>query len=190
MTEQYTEDEAFSADRRVFLKSGLIVATAASLWWPTPSEAAFLRGGRELTFKNMHTGEKFSGEYWENGRYLSDSFREIKKVMRDHRTGDQFPIDPRLIDIMFVLHKRMETDRPYEVFSGYRSPKTNAKLRKMSFGVAKKSLHMQGQAVDLSVEGVRLSAVRKEAIKLKAGGVGYYPSSGFLHIDTGRVRQW
>lgn len=177
-------------NRRQFLGGSLIIATAAQLWWPDSTDAASLASGRRLTFQNAHTGEVFKGEYWEDGRYLPDAFAEIKKIMRDHRTGEIFPIDPRLMDILFVLQKRMETNKSYNIFSGYRSPKTNSRLRRMGFGVAKKSLHMQGQAVDLRLPGRRLTDLRRQAMALKAGGVGYYPKSQFVHIDTGRVRHW
>jgi len=177
-------------NRRQFLGGSLVVATASQLWWPGEAEAANLQAGREVTFLNAHTGERFKGEYWQNGRYLSDAFKNIKQIMRDHRTDEIFPIDPRLIDVLFVLQKRLKTGKPYRIFSGYRSPKTNAKLRRMTFGVAKKSLHMQGQAVDLRLPGRRVSDIRRQAMALKAGGVGYYPKSQFVHLDTGRVRHW
>ena len=177
-------------NRRQFLGGSLVVATASQLWWPGEAEAANLRAGREVTFLNAHTGERFKGEYWQNGRYLSDAFKDIKHIMRDHRTDEIFPIDPRLIDVLFVSQKRLKTAKPYRIFSGYRSPKTNAKLRRMTFGVAKKSLHMQGQAVDLRLPGRRVSDIRRQAMALKAGGVGYYPKSQFVHLDTGRVRHW
>jgi len=184
------EEEQFP--RRQVLKSGLIVATAAMLWWPNTSEAKSraLKDGREVRMKNMHTGEKFKGEYWYKGTYIPDAFQEIKSVMKDHRAGISFPIDPRLMDILFVLQQRLDNEKSFEVFSGYRSPQTNKKLRRMTFGVAKKSLHMTGQAIDLRLPGSRLRDVRKQAAALRAGGVGYYPKSNFLHIDTGRVRQW
>lgn len=178
-------------ERRSFLKTGLIVGAASQLWWPgQTAQAANFAAGRELRLTNMHTGEKFKGEYWQNGKYLSDAFHEIRSVMRDHRADKKFPIDPRLMDIMFVLQQRMENKRSYEVYSGYRSPQTNAKLRRMSFGVAKKSLHMLGQAVDMRLPGSSLKKMRQQAVRLNAGGVGYYPESRFVHLDTGRVRHW
>jgi uncharacterized protein YcbK (DUF882 family) len=94
------------------------------------------------------------------------------------------------MDVLFVLQHRMDNGGPFEVFSGYRSPQTNAYLRRHTRGVARHSLHMQGQAVDLCLPGTRLSSLRQEAMRLRAGGVGYYPSSDFVHIDTGRVRTW
>lgn len=176
-------------NRRTVLKSGLFLAATAGLVLP-PTMAEATQTGREVAFQNVHTGDEFRGEYYYNGRYLPDAFREIKSVMRDHRTNDIFPIDPRLLDIMFVLQQRLKKGQPFEVYSGYRSPKTNAMLRRLSFGVAEHSLHMNGQAVDLSLPGVKLNYLYKTAARLDAGGVGFYPDSNFIHLDTGRVRQW
>ena len=177
--------------RREFLKTSAIIATAAQLWTPTAADArSFVEGGRILKVHNAHTGENFEGEYWANGRYNKDAFREIKHIFRDHRSGEVFPIDPRLIDLMYVLHNRSDSNNAFNLYSGYRSPATNKKLRNLTSGVAKKSLHMLGQAVDLRLPGTNLHTLRKSAIKLKAGGVGYYPDSQFLHVDTGRVRHW
>ncbi len=185
--------EAYKADRRGFLKHGFLFTAALGFWTPeialaAPSAAAV--GGREMSFANLHTGEKFVGEYWVGGQYLPDAFSEIKHVLRDFRTNEKFPIDPRLIDILYVLQKRTKNDTPYDVFSGYRSPRTNANLRKNTEGVARGSLHMQGQAIDIAQKGTRLSNLERAALNLKSGGVGFYPSSGFVHIDTGRVRSW
>ncbi|MGM0423021.1 MAG: DUF882 domain-containing protein [Pseudomonadota bacterium] len=158
---------------------------------PTAADARnFAVQGRSVQFTNMHTGEKFHGEYWENGKYNKDAFNEIKQVFRDHRADETFPIDPRLLDIMYVMQQRVGNKESYRLYSGYRSPKTNARLRKVSSGVAKKSLHMLGQAVDLSLPGTDLHKFRQQAVALKAGGVGYYPKSHFVHLDTGRVRHW
>ncbi len=182
--------EHYQSDRRGFLKAGLFATATMGFWMPTLAQAAKPMAGREIRLQNVHTGEKFSGEYWFNGKYIPGAFSEIKTLMRDHRTNERFPIDPRLMDILYVLHKRLDSRSPFEVFSGYRSIETNAKLRRLSSGVARRSLHMTGQAIDLSLPGVKLSTVRKSAISLKSGGVGFYPSSDFVHIDTGRVRSW
>jgi uncharacterized protein YcbK (DUF882 family) len=182
--------EAYDADRRGFLKHGLLFTAALGFWAPSLARAADPSAARVMAFTNAHTGEAFRGEYWYGGRYLPDAFGEIKSVLRDYRTNDTFPIDPRLIDILFVLQHRMKNFTPFEVYSGYRSPATNAKLRRAGGGVARGSLHMQGQAIDLNQPGTRLSYLERSAIGLKAGGVGFYPSSSFVHIDTGRVRNW
>lgn len=182
--------EAYDGDRRGFLKHGLLFTAALGFWTPSIAEAAPMAIGRQMTFTNVHTGERFRGEYWYQGRYIPEAFSEIKKVLRDHRTNAKYPIDPRLIDILFVLQKRMRNPAPFEIFSGYRSPHTNAMLRKASHGVARGSLHMQGQAADINQPGTSLSSLKKSATSLRAGGVGYYPASDFVHIDTGRVRTW
>lgn len=194
MAKNSSAADAFEADRRTFLKTGLVAAAALGCWMPDLSMAstgpALKNVGREMRLTNIHTGEKFRGEYWYGGRYLPDAFGEIKSVMRDHRTGERFPIDPRLMDILYVLQHRLSNTNQIDVFSGYRSPKTNAKLRVASHGVATRSLHMSGQAIDIKLPGTQLKNLRQAAIKLNSGGVGYYPSSNFVHVDTGRVRHW
>lgn len=186
---------AYSADRRGFLKHGLIFSAALGFWMPSMAEAtertsAAPLKGRELKLVNRHTNEVFKGEYWYDGQYIPEAFGEIKTVMRDFRTGEKFPIDPRLMDILFVLQHRLKNTSPFDVLSGYRSPTTNAMLRETTNGVARGSLHMQGQAADVNLPGTRLSLLEKSAIRLKSGGVGFYPVSDFVHIDTGRARNW
>lgn len=182
--------EAYESDRRGFLKTGLFAAAALGFWTPSLAQAAKPATGRVIRLVNAHTGEKFQGEYWYNGKYLPDAFGGIKHLMRDHRSGDQFPIDPRLMDILYVVNYRLQTSNPFHVLSGYRSPASNARLRRQSEGVARNSLHMSGQAIDLKLPGTRLSTLKKTAVDLKSGGVGFYPRSDFVHIDTGRVRHW
>ena len=110
--------------------------------------------------------------------------------MRDHRTNEVHPIDPMTLDLMAAISRKVDAKQPFEIISGYRSPQTNRSLRNDSNGVAKNSYHMQGKAVDLRLPGVPLKAVRKAALDLRMGGVGYYSKSGFVHIDSGRVRSW
>lgn len=185
--------EEYLADRRGFLKHGLIFTAALGFWMPKSAVAGIyndFESARLISFKNAHTGESFNGEYWRNGRYISSSFAEIRRVMRDFRTGDECPIDPRLIDVLFVMKEKARNKAPFSLFSGYRSPNTNKKLRQMSEGVARGSLHMQGQAADVNLPGTNLNRLEKTALDLRMGGVGYYPKSGFVHIDTGKVRTW
>ncbi|MEZ0262551.1 MAG: DUF882 domain-containing protein [Alphaproteobacteria bacterium] len=186
--------EKYQSDRRGFLKGGVMALAALGMWTPEialgSAPATMAIKGREMKITNTHTGAKFTGEYWYNGKYLPDAFGEIKSVMKDHRSGDVYPIDPRLMDIMYVLQHRLQNYNMFEILSGYRSEKTNAKLRGHSRGVARHSLHMTGQACDLRLPGTSLSSVRQSAIKLNSGGVGYYPRSNFVHVDTGRVRHW
>jgi uncharacterized protein YcbK (DUF882 family) len=111
-------------------------------------------------------------------------------VLRDHRTDEVAEMDPRLLDLLFNLQGKLGASTPFHVISGYRSPRSNAMLVAKGGGVAKKSLHMQGKAIDIRLPGRELADLRKAALGLKAGGVGYYPKSDFVHVDVGRVRHW
>jgi uncharacterized protein YcbK (DUF882 family) len=148
------------------------------------------RPERSLGLYSLHTGERLRRVYWSEGRYLEDGLAEIGHLLRDHRTNEVHPIDPRLLDLLFALHREVNGREPFHVISGYRSPKTNAMLRRRSGGVAKKSLHMAGKAVDIRLPGRDLATLRRAALALEAGGVGHYPKVGFIHVDTGRVRAW
>jgi uncharacterized protein YcbK (DUF882 family) len=145
---------------------------------------------RRLSFDNLHTGEKVDAEYWADGAYIPDALKEFNRVLRDFRTGDVHAIDRSLLNVLVLLRAELETDAALEIISGYRSPKTNAMLRKKSKGVAASSLHMDGMAIDIRISGRQLAQVRDAAISLSAGGVGYYPKDGFVHVDTGFVRHW
>lgn len=145
---------------------------------------------RRLFLHNLHTGDTVKTVYWENGRYVDEALGEARHALRDWRNGQQHDMDPGLFDMFHELSTRLETDRPFQIISGYRSPATNARLHAKSSGVASKSLHMRGMATDFRVEGVQLAHLRKAALSLGRGGVGYYPVSNFVHVDTGRVRQW
>ncbi len=157
----------------------------------TPAAApAPARDARLLSFVNTHTGDTFAGAYWEAGDYIPDAMAAIKRVMRDHRSGDEHDIDPRLVDQLHRLRGDIGASAPFQIISGYRSPATNAALAANSNGVASRSLHMDGRAIDIRVGGVDLPRLRDAAIAMQAGGVGYYEASDFVHIDTGRVRRW
>ena len=176
-----------SVSRRSVLQFGA-VATASLLIAPQTVFAA--DKPRSISFDNLHTGEKLKTTYWEDGGYVRGALKEIDWVLRDFRTGDVKPIDPGLLDILNVLHKQLDSSDPYGIISGYRSPATNAMLHENSNGVATKSLHMRGMAIDVRLGDRALKDLHKAALSLKAGGVGYYPRSDFVHIDTGRVRHW
>ncbi len=147
-------------------------------------------GTRALKFLHTHTGEKLTVEYAQGDRYLPDALATVNQFLRDFRTGDVHPIDQGLLDLLHGLTGLTETSRPFQVISGYRSPKTNALLRSRSEGVAGRSLHMQGQAIDIRLADVPLPKLRQAALAAGRGGVGYYPASNFVHVDTGRVRHW
>jgi uncharacterized protein YcbK (DUF882 family) len=172
--------------RRRVLRLG--VAGLAGLLAPVSRAAA--ADARTLALRSLHTGEFVRATYWAAGRYVRDGLIEIDRLLRDHRSNTVHPIDRRLLDVLGALRERLETREPFEVISGYRSPATNARLVATTGGVASRSLHMEGMAVDLRVPGRPLAAVREAAKALGAGGVGYYPDSDFVHVDVGRVRYW
>ena len=181
--------------RRLFLGSAM--AATAALLLPSeslaaPSAAVYDPGPepRVLSFAHTHTGEKLAVEYWRNGRYENDGLADVNRLMRDFRTGDIHTIDPKLLDILHELQTRTETTRPFEIISAYRSPATNNALRKSSGGVASGSLHLQGKAIDIRLRDIPLDDLKRAALAARRGGVGYYPGSDFVHVDTGRIRTW
>jgi len=175
--------------RRKFL--GLAAAAATTLI-AAPAMAALprLSPQRALGFHNLHTGESLNLVYWADGLYLPDATQRIEYLLRDFRNNKVHPIDPKLLDLLTALRRTLNTDAPFEVISGYRSPETNAMLHEASEGVATHSLHMQGQAIDLRVRDRSLADIHRAALDLRGGGVGYYPRSDFVHVDVGRVRRW
>lgn len=179
-------------DRRSVLKGGLTLSLSAmiSTAMAKPALALPQGGVYNIAFTNSHTGESFSGAYRVGNKYLPEAFERINYVLRDTRENEIFPIDPRAVDIIAIVHKRLGITEPYTVISGYRTPRTNAALREGSRGVAKRSLHMSGQAIDVRLHDVQMRAVRDMGIKLAAGGVGFYPRSNFVHLDSGDFRTW
>jgi len=145
---------------------------------------------RRAILDNLHTGEKFNEVYFANGSYLPDALAEATRVMRDWRTGEERFIDPALFDALHAIRGKLETRAQFQIISGYRSPKTNAMLHGRSKGVATNSQHTVGKAIDVRVPGVELAHLNGAALAVGAGGVGFYPVSNFVHVDTGRVRQW
>ncbi|ACI99811.1 DUF882 domain-containing protein [Rhodospirillum centenum] len=191
-------DTASAIDRRGLLRglSRLALGAAATLAVPgliaapaiaAPSAAA---KRRSLEFRHLHTNERLRVTYWSEGRYLPDALVDVNHVLRDWRTGEVGDTDPGLLDILFRMQQRLRTTEPFHVICGYRCPQTNAMLASRSGGVATKSLHMVGKAIDIDVPGRQLQQIRQVALDLQMGGVGYYPKSGFVHVDTGRVRHW
>ena len=145
---------------------------------------------KSLSLYNPHTKDSFSGVYWHNGKYVNDALKNINHIMRDFRAQDIKQIDTHLLDLLYAITVRLKPEKPFHVISGYRSPETNAKLRKRGKGAAKNSYHIQGKAVDIRLPGYRTSVLRKTAYKMKRGGVGYYPNQKFVHIDVGPIRYW
>jgi uncharacterized protein YcbK (DUF882 family) len=145
---------------------------------------------RVVAFDNLHTGESMEGVYWEEGDYVPDVLAAVNNLLRDHRTGDVYPIDPGLLDLLVAVNARTETRAKFQVISGYRSIKTNEMLHERSAEVAKKSFHTEGLAIDVRLPDVDLSRLHAAAMSLGRGGVGYYPHSDFVHLDVGPVRTW
>lgn len=147
-------------------------------------------GARRLALYNTHTGENLTVTYHADGQYVEDSLSAIDHLLRDHRTDEIRAIDVRLLDLLHRLSVSLETGSAFHVISGYRSPLTNATLASRSGGVASRSLHMDGMAIDIRMPGRDLRSVHGAAIALRGGGVGYYERSDFVHMDVGRVRYW
>jgi uncharacterized protein YcbK (DUF882 family) len=178
-------------DRRRVLKVGGIVALGCLLPGVSLAEPGSpLVKHKSLAFFNTHTGEHQDIAYWAQGRYLPDGLAAINRMLRDFRTGEIKSVDVRLLDLLHMLSTRFGANIPFHVISGYRSPKTNAMLCRRGTGVARRSLHMAGKAIDVRVPDLKLAKLRDAALDLRAGGVGYYPRSNFVHLDVGPVRHW
>jgi uncharacterized protein YcbK (DUF882 family) len=176
--------------RRRLLGLGLAAAATgalapASAWASLPPAPE-----RSLAFHNTHTSENLTAIYWRNGTADHGALTEINHILRDFRTGDAFKIDVKLLDLLAELHRRTGSKQPFQIISGYRSPKTNSMLAAESSGVATHSLHMDGKAIDIRLADVPLRTLHDTAVAMKLGGVGIYPQSNFVHVDTGRVRYW
>ncbi|MEA1888745.1 MAG: YcbK family protein [Pseudomonadota bacterium] len=181
--------------RRRFL-TGLATSLTGALLLPVAPNAiasamsAGRQSSRTLSFYHTHTGDKLAIDYHDGMDYLPEALTEINHYLRDFRTDESYPIDMGLLDILHELKTVTGHNGTFEIISGYRSPKTNASLRNKSGGVAKRSLHMQGKAIDVRLTGFDTRQLHKAAKKLAKGGVGYYQKSNFIHVDTGRVRYW
>jgi uncharacterized protein YcbK (DUF882 family) len=147
-------------------------------------------GERSLIFFHTHTGDSLQVVYYRQGEYDPKAFERLKVFLADWRDGKQHDLDPKLMDILWQLQQVTGADGTWEVISAYRSPETNEMLRSRSSGVAGKSQHLLGTAIDVRLRGLELDVLRDSAKSLKLGGVGYYAKSNFVHVDTGRVRYW
>ncbi|WP_417912228.1 YcbK family protein [Candidatus Electronema sp. TJ] len=181
-------------DRRSFLALGAKAAAGILFTQTVPALASSRpraeEGVKNLAFYHTHTRECLDITYARNGVHDLKALCQINKYLRDFRTSEVHPIDPAILDILWQIQQEIGCRSTYEIISGYRSPKTNRRLRGKSAGVAKRSLHMNGQAVDIRLTGKNTRLVRDCAVALEQGGVGYYASSDFVHIDTGRFRVW
>ncbi len=175
-------------------RRGFVAAIAAAAAVPLAAASRQARAAaaapRVLRFDHLHTGERLELEYFSAGHYLPDALDAANRLLRDFRTGTVGAMDPQLLDLLHRLAQATGTQRPFQIISGYRSPATNDMLRGRSRGVATRSLHMTGQAIDIRLADVPLAALRDTALAQRIGGVGYYPGSNFVHVDTGRVRAW
>jgi uncharacterized protein YcbK (DUF882 family) len=172
--------------RRTFLRAAVTLPVFAS---PLAALATAVEQ-RSVSFVHTHTGETLATTYFRDGAYDAASLAKVNHLLRDFRSGESAAMDRGLLDILYDLQVLADRESTFEIISGYRSPHTNAALRKKSGGVAEKSLHMQGKALDIRFTGFPTKKLRDYALSLQRGGVGYYASSNFLHIDTGRVRFW
>ncbi len=182
-----TSERAGFTRRRLLRLGGALLVSAMPMTALAHRKA---EAERKLRLLNLHTHERLNVIYWAEGQYVPEVLTEIDYHLRDFRTGDVAPIEPKLLDTLYELQRRVDSNGVYHVISGYRSPRTNAMLAQNRHGVAKKSLHTRGMAIDLKLPGRRLRDLNRAARALKAGGVGYYPKSGFVHLDVGRVRYW
>jgi len=177
-------------------RRGVLGAFAATAVVAAPAQAGlfgFLRGGgdvRRVKMYSARTGESIDMIYWVEGRYIKPALQEISYFMRDWREDEAIRIDTRTIDIMAAAHRLMDVDEPYLLLSGYRSPHTNAMLRRRGAGAARNSLHIKGQAADLRLRSRSVSQMARAARACDAGGVGRYYGSNFVHMDCGPVRTW
>jgi len=174
-------------DRRGFLSAGAAAVAGAVF---VPQSAFATPNRRSLLLYETHSFETASVNYWTDGWYDPDAMHRLSIFLRDWRTDEVAEIDPRLLDVMALIQERLGADEPINVVCGYRSPTTNAALASQRGGVARNSYHVRGQAVDIRLPHRPLRAVRETAQTLEIGGVGYYPHSNFVHVDTGPVRTW
>ncbi|KZZ50960.1 MAG: DUF882 domain-containing protein [Saccharospirillaceae bacterium] len=183
--------------RRQFLKQIAGASSAAAL--VGTSQLSFaeqfkhdqkIAAERTLRLYNIHTGESLQATFWADGQFVDDEVQQIDLLMRDHRANQAMAMQRRLYEKLYHLQTMFGSKEPLYVVSAYRAPKTNADLRRHSGGVAEGSMHMQGKAIDIRIPGVSHRHLHKAAVAMRSGGVGYYPKSGFIHIDTGRRRHW
>lgn len=179
--------------RRRLLGIGLVSVLSGAI--PCRAFAAveeFLSFDRSLSFHNLHTKEDLHMIYYRDGKYLPEALAEIDHIMRDHYCGAVKPIDTDLLDLLYAIRIkfRLNSNEPFHIISAYRTASTNAMLGRKKSGVARKSLHVKGKAIDIRLPGYRLKDLRRAAYELQRGGVGYYPRANFVHLDVGRVRYW
>ena len=174
------------SSRRYFLGFGLAIAGG----FLSSAARAALETPKSLSFLHTHTGEKLSATFWDKGAFLPEGLAEIDHILRDFISNSVVPIDRKLLGLLADLHQRLDSREPFQIISAYRTAATNAMLRSESTGVAKHSYHMKAMAIDIRLVDVRLTDLRQAAKAMGRGGVGIYPASNFVHVDTGPVRYW
>jgi uncharacterized protein YcbK (DUF882 family) len=176
--------------------AGLLLGTARSRAAANQSAASGRRAEhgviapKRIALLNLHTDERLDIEYFRDAVYVPEALSAIEVLLRDFRTGEQHAIDPDLMNYLVQVAHAVGVDPSFSVISGYRCPQTNAHLREKSTGVAQRSLHMEGRAIDVRIAGVDCANLAARALDLKRGGVGYYRKSDFVHLDTGAFRTW
>lgn len=188
MKQQNPKSTTINLSRRAFAAG--LAAGVCLPWSASRGSSKIVYPDRSVSLNNVHTGEKENITFWSDGHYLEAGLNRVNWLLRDFRTGDVKAIDPRLMNILYLLSKRVETEDSILVLSGFRSKKTNDMLRQTTEGVARRSFHMAGRAIDIRIPKLASADVQKVALRLGGGGVGYYPSSNFVHLDTGPVRTW
>lgn len=177
--------------RRRFLRHAGVLAATGATAWSASGRAATVSGARRLALVHTHTHERIDIVYAADPGYAPQALRALNHFLRDHYSGEVGVIDPALFDLLHRVQRELGCEQPFEVISGYRCPATNRRLRETrGGGVASRSLHMEGRAIDVRLPGVSLSDLRDAGLSLRAGGVGFYPGGPFVHLDTGRVRHW
>jgi uncharacterized protein YcbK (DUF882 family) len=166
------------------------LGAAAALTGVARRAAAESIAAHRLSIYHIHTAEKLTITYREHGEIVPDALAEINRYLRDFRTEQVHQIDVALLDKLHALFTTFDARGNFEVISGYRSPHTNEVLRHVTTGVAEHSLHIEGRAIDVRLTSAKTTALRDAALALKAGGVGYYAESNFVHLDTGKTRSW
>jgi uncharacterized protein YcbK (DUF882 family) len=174
--------------RRMLVATGALVGTAALCG--RSSMGAPDSSSRRIDLVNLHTGERLEIEYFRDDVYVTEALAAIDVLLRDFRSGERHAMDPKLMDYLVDLAPQAGAPPAYSVISGYRSPETNERLHERSSGVSQHSLHMQGRAIDVRMNGVSCADLAARAQDLKRGGVGYYRESNFVHLDTGAFRTW
>jgi uncharacterized protein YcbK (DUF882 family) len=173
---------------------GAVAGITAAGMWGRPARAAGpefqAMTAKRIALVNLHTAETLDLEFCRGGAYVPDSLAAIRVLLRDFRNDEQHAIDPRLMDYLYDVAQHLRVDPVFSVISGYRSPQTNEKLRERSNGVARRSLHLEGRAIDVRLAGVDCADLAGRALGLTRGGVGYYAKSDFVHLDTGAFRTW